>query len=362
MEPLRIANPHDLAADKGVQKTAIEDLTSQHRDIFTRAVANVLSSEIAQITYAQIADGLPLSSVEMDTYGYGALSGDHPLHTKHTSLCPGALEKAQELHAEFNPNSLQLLYEYQAASPGSRAFQTRLIELIAVAIHQMAVWIVKLDVSLHKDDGIATWEPPKDDATFWIRNPNGPPPTLFQHTFYRDYDQYPEGVADGVGYWAEARILGGVVLFDRRDAKFNPSVELKTLPRIDPNAVYFHADRQGTTYRIYQLLDSQKEQLLDYLLSEKTPPAFCPLPILATNDNRRRVDPEEHITDTGIYRDIWERKPPPWGELDFRIKDVMDELDYPTMDDWDASHRRGYEKKEEMYSRFDEDPDREQQK
>lgn len=40
----------------------------------------------------------------------------------------------------------------------------------------------------------------------------------------------------------------------------------------------------------------------------------------------------------------------------------MDELDYPTMDDWDASHRRGYEKKEEMYRRLDEDQDREQQK
>lgn len=69
---------------------------------------NVLSSEIAQITYAQIADGLPLSSVEMDTYDYGALSGDHPLHTKHTDLCAGALEKAQQLHAEFNLSSLQV--------------------------------------------------------------------------------------------------------------------------------------------------------------------------------------------------------------------------------------------------------------
>lgn len=97
----------------------------------------------------------------------------------------------------------------------------------------MAVRIVNLDISLHKDDGIATWEPPKANTLFWIRNPEGPPPTLFQHRFYRDYDQYPEGVADGVGYWAEARIFGGVVLFDRHDAKFTPSVELNTLPNID---------------------------------------------------------------------------------------------------------------------------------
>ena len=43
------------------------------------------------------------------------------------------------------------------------------------------------------------------------------PTTLFCHPWYRDYDQYPNGIADSVGYWAEARILGGVVLFDRRN-------------------------------------------------------------------------------------------------------------------------------------------------
>jgi hypothetical protein len=42
------------------------------------------------------------------------------------------------------------------------------------------------------------------------------PTTLFCHSWYRDYDQYPNGIAGSVGYWAEARILGGVVLFDRR--------------------------------------------------------------------------------------------------------------------------------------------------
>lgn len=36
------------------------------------------------------------------------------------------------------------------------------------------------------------------------------------HKNYRDFEQYPNGVADIVGYWAEAQIFGGVVLFDRR--------------------------------------------------------------------------------------------------------------------------------------------------
>jgi hypothetical protein len=87
-----------------------------------------------------------------------------------------------------------------------------------VAIHQIAVQLFKLDTSHHKNDGIASWEPLKDD-TFWALFPQGAPPTLFRHEWYSDYDKYPDGVADVVGYWAEARIMGGVVLFDRRDSK-----------------------------------------------------------------------------------------------------------------------------------------------
>ncbi|KFY31203.1 hypothetical protein V493_01311 [Pseudogymnoascus sp. VKM F-4281 (FW-2241)] len=89
MESLHVANSHDPPIEDGLYKTPIEALTAQHRDIFNRAVENVLSSDIAQITYAQITDGLPLSRVEMDTYEYGALSGDHPIYTRHTDLCGG---------------------------------------------------------------------------------------------------------------------------------------------------------------------------------------------------------------------------------------------------------------------------------
>jgi hypothetical protein len=37
--------------------------------------------------------------------------------------------------------------------------------------------------------------------------------------WYGDYDEYFDGVADMVGYWAEARILGGVVLFNRHNLR-----------------------------------------------------------------------------------------------------------------------------------------------
>jgi hypothetical protein len=83
-----------------------------HQDIFTQAIRNVLSTDISEITLAQIVDGLPLSAVEKDTYtGSGYLCGDHPLHQKHKQLCSGVLEKTRQLYADFDVNSLRISSE-----------------------------------------------------------------------------------------------------------------------------------------------------------------------------------------------------------------------------------------------------------
>jgi hypothetical protein len=74
----------------------------------------------------------------------------------------------------------------------------------------IAVLIWKTDVGVHKNDGIDSWTPSRDDAAYWNLFPQGPPPTLFRYKWYSDYTQYPNVVTDMVGYWAEARILGGV--------------------------------------------------------------------------------------------------------------------------------------------------------
>ncbi|KAI5916985.1 hypothetical protein F4810DRAFT_698415 [Camillea tinctor] len=316
-----------------------------HRDIFSRAIRNVLSTDISEITLAQIVDGLPLSEVERDTYtGHGYLSGDHPLNQKHKQLCPGVLEKTRQLYSDLDIDSLRisskLLHEYRISAPGSRRFQMRLVELVAVTIHQIAVQLYNLDTSLHKDDGIASWEPSKDHPIFWFYNPDGAPPTLFQHRQYRYYDQYPEGIADGVGYWAESRIFGGVVLFDRRDPD--------SADDADPEGVYLHPERNMMTYRIYRLLDNQKLQLLQFLLSEAPAPGSSPLPILGNQNNRRRVDPEEPADTTGIYRDLWERKPLGKNELDRRLKDAVDRIDFPTDEDLEQAQERAEIRKEKV--------------
>lgn len=120
-------------------------------------------------------------------------------------------------------DSAQKLQAYQSSEVGSREFKMRLLELVALAIHQIGVLLFNLQPKLHNGDidAVLKWKPEDE----WERNVYGtlrrtmtypdPRPTFFFHCHYVDYDQYPNGLADGAGYWAEDRIIGGIILFDR---------------------------------------------------------------------------------------------------------------------------------------------------
>ncbi len=106
-------------------------------------------------------------------------------------------------------------------------FSTRLVELVARAAHAIAAWLYAHDATgtRHKDDALGRWRPLGDLAK--VPYPRTFPETLFCHSWYSDFDQYPAGIADSVGYWAEARILGGVLLFDRRDLESAEDVDVR---------------------------------------------------------------------------------------------------------------------------------------
>ncbi|KAI1861643.1 hypothetical protein JX265_009610 [Neoarthrinium moseri] len=330
----------------GVNKVSLDTLDEAHRKPVVKAILNILSTELAESTYCQIVDGLPLAVVYDEAYCDSLLDAKHPAY-QHESLCPGVVGEARDLYSEFAPALLQfeisaslsqlarpsritnrcyqVLSRYQAASPGSQLFNTLLVEITALSIHQIAVRLFNLDTSRHKADNVASWTPPKENESWWRFNPDGPLPTLFCHSWYTDYEEYPEGVADMVGFWAENRILGGVILFDRATP--------------DSDAVYIHPDWKDVTYRICKLLDAQKQDLLDFLQSE-SPQCARSLPIRPNGLNLVRVDPEESIALTKVYRNIWERKPPPEYAGDERSGDVYDPLNFPTMSDqYDARSR-----------------------
>ncbi|KAJ3544893.1 hypothetical protein NM208_g2789 [Fusarium decemcellulare] len=300
-------------------RVSFSSIKSEHHwQTLERAIRNVLGTDIAMLTYAQIIDGLPIGDVAFDQRLPG-LYGDHPLDDCHDELCPGAMEKVRELYENWDPYFLEfdpkIVQQYEEAVPGTKPFNLRLIELVAVSLHQIGVEVFKLDLRLHNGDieSIQNWMP--DTPLFANMKPR---PTLFGHHHYFDYDIYPEGLADVAGYWTEDRILGGVAVFDRRpkDNDWNP-----------PN-VYFHSSHAHVTDRVCQLLDEQQQALLDFLLSDPCSD-HCPLPVLTNKRNRTRLDWWDAHTHHQVYRDIWERKPLTYDELRFEERRPRADTDYP---------------------------------
>lgn len=169
-------------------------LDKEHRSVLIRAINNVLSTEEAILTYAQIIDGLPIAHVAWNKRVPG-LYGEHPLE-EHEELCPGAMDKAREVCPQrttemlsFDPN---LVHAFQAAAPGTKMFNTRLIEMVAVALHQFAVLLHQLEFRLHKGDidAVTNWteETPDYAAKFEGWQPWKPPPTIFNNPEYLDSD------------------------------------------------------------------------------------------------------------------------------------------------------------------------------
>jgi hypothetical protein len=87
--------------------------------------------------------------------------------------------------------------------------------MVAVALHQLSVLLYKLG-DLQQHDEWKLWTPPHRYNNPEIWSDPEPYHILFFHSWFQEHKQYPEGVADMVGYWAENRIMGDVVLFDRR--------------------------------------------------------------------------------------------------------------------------------------------------
>jgi hypothetical protein len=97
-----------IAESRAVVKSSVSNLPQRHRDIFERALRRVLSTELAQVTYAQIIDGFPVVNVAEDRRGWG-IDRDHPVfHDNHDQLCPGAWEKMDEFHASFDIDVLSM--------------------------------------------------------------------------------------------------------------------------------------------------------------------------------------------------------------------------------------------------------------
>lgn len=87
--------------DKEARKESVAYLWRQHRDIFTRALSNVLSTPAAELAFAEIIDGAPLSQTANEVRNR-ILRLDHAVRSQHPELCPGVLETAREIRAKLD--------------------------------------------------------------------------------------------------------------------------------------------------------------------------------------------------------------------------------------------------------------------
>jgi hypothetical protein len=95
----------------------------------------------------------------------------------------------------------------------------RLLELLAIACHDIAALLY-----FNTEPGLRR----KDQDAETRRAALQGRPTDFMHEDYFAWEQYPNGIADVVGYWAEYHLFGGVVLFERGESGVDVSVSLSS--------------------------------------------------------------------------------------------------------------------------------------
>lgn len=220
------------------------------------------------------------------------------------------------------------MHDFQRVKPGTKEYLLCLIELLARSCHEIATRLFNLEDVIHKRDVYEAWR----DANVDLQtNPGGTcrPPAVFFHPWYAAYKQYPAGIADVVGYWAEARIFGGVVVFDR-----GPSgVEVSSLTlSVEDHAtdamgltsftnaymlvglswqrreVYIHGGHHKAPLTLFPPTSQQLESLGQYLLQPGGGP--CPLPIHSSLLNGYRYHPHDAMSRYNIFRDRYERNEP----------------------------------------------------
>lgn len=83
----------------------LSNLDSTHRDAFTRAIQNILRTDLALDVYAQLIDGLPTGDAARDQR-IRRTAPSHPVH-RHSELCPGSLDKTRRFNDSFTIDELR---------------------------------------------------------------------------------------------------------------------------------------------------------------------------------------------------------------------------------------------------------------
>ncbi|KAF5001165.1 hypothetical protein FGRMN_1189 [Fusarium graminum] len=129
---------------------------------------------------------------------------------------------------------------------------------------------------------------------------------------------YPRGVADVVGYWAESKIFGGAIVFDRGETEK------------ERKAMWIHGDSIRYPRTLYPPTQEQFDSLTRFLTTPLEANPSCPLPIHGTRVNRPRWHPYHAFAYHHIFRDRYERTIPPYPPQPGCVESG---IDWPKLDD-----------------------------
>ncbi|KAK2763116.1 hypothetical protein FQN54_009751 [Arachnomyces sp. PD_36] len=304
---------------------SLADLEPERAAILRGVLSSLLRSDLVQNIFAQVIDGIPTES----TYEFALTMRDDILSRTEPSqestrrslnIC-----QSQEILDTVDLNST-VAQRYQDAVLFSPAFNLRLLELAAIAIHTIAGNLY----AAFNPNGEP--EPSEvDEYTYRAKNA-----ISLSTTWYVGFSRYPRGFLDVVGYWAELHIFGGVVVFDRgpeeesRNFVQYSAANHNSSKTTQSYAAYIHpkAPRQ-----LYQLSESQLERFSSLgithrvtteqvTVEEELEQHLVRLPFTLESD-ARRVDHIAAFRDLNIYRDRYERyiTAPRWGQCVVRLED-----------------------------------------
>ena len=186
----------------------LSDLAPTKLELLSRLLRPILQSAIAEDTFAQIIDGQPTRP----SYRKNYRTVWDPDVSERTRPTDSSIREWTEIKETFVPQILkldaQLVQAFQNSEEHSHLEDLRLLEMVAASLHFLAGAIY---ASFHPDTDLSPPFDPNDHrflmtSHFWVD---------FYHRSFKFYEKYPYGLLNVVGYWTEAQILGGVVLFER---------------------------------------------------------------------------------------------------------------------------------------------------
>ncbi|CAF9935560.1 MAG: hypothetical protein ALECFALPRED_006476 [Alectoria fallacina] len=213
----------------------LSNLSPEKLQELETVLTSILALPVARETYAQIIDGTPTRTpYSNDIKAFRSHLMETIIVSDNSKPSDRAMQQYEEIRTAFapqglkmelkartpslithlvKPNSAQLVQNYQNALPGSREHLLRLLEIVAASVNALAGMIY---ASFHPDTNIKPPEPPQ--GHYWQFRLTDHFYVDFYHTNYQRFKPFPFGLLNVVGYWAEAELFGGVVLFERAES------------------------------------------------------------------------------------------------------------------------------------------------